>query len=377
MLNKMSAREAALIIKGKDWVDPKAFAQTPAWKERLVAFHTVVESARGGGAEEVALLKEAMTADDFPNLLGDSLNRTVRAKYRMASPVWRGIMDVRQVNDYRSIKSHEGNSINGLWTPTGGASGAGADVKNKADKSPTTYTVQDYGAEAHISRQAIINDDLGIFNDIPADLVSGAVNTEMSEFTEQFFSVSGPQNVTAVTGTNPALAVSSLRTAFGQIAAALDPDSGAPISIGAPILMVGPGLYHQAIEIVRATHIENNPGVTSGDSYRTDNWIRSTVTDVVMNPWMPIRLTSNDNTAWVLFAAAQRGSAAGEAAFLRGQTEPSIYIKAQDKMLAGGGLAPMSEGGFADDKIHYKGRHSFAMKAVASIYAYGSNGSAS
>jgi len=370
--------EAARSVKGEGWISTEALRKDPKWISRVANLNTLLQAAREGDDRATFYVKEAMASDDFPNLLGDTLNRQVRAKYSTWPSLWPRFVQRRTVNDYRTVKSFAPNALNSRWSRVANETGANAEFKNKADRSPVTYSVEDYAAYTSISRRTLINDDVGEFASMPDDMAQGARHTEDFQFTSAFIGSTGPTGVSTFTATNPVLSLAEFRAAYADVLSATDPITGEPIMIDTPILMVGPGNAANAREIVNAFTIDvHDDSTAAGANLRTPNWVKDVVAQVVVNPWIPIIDTTNAATDWLLFARPAPGRSALEAAFLRGAEQPRIYTKAQNKQSVGGGLASLTEGSFENDLIEYKGAHTFAFALVSAVYVYGSNGSGS
>lgn len=111
---------------------------------------------------ELALVKAAMThtTSDFPVLLENALNKTLLEAYQVASDTWRQWCAVGTVSDFRPYKRLRMGSFGNL-----DALGEGGEYKHKAIPDATAETVS-IGTKANtitLTRQAIINDDLGGF----------------------------------------------------------------------------------------------------------------------------------------------------------------------------------------------------------------------
>ena len=372
----LQVQKAAATLLGKESWEPCAQSDDRAWKRRVNAFLQLKMAAESGDKLARIAVEEAMSTDDFPNVLGDTLNREVRQRYMAFPKVWEPVCARRPANDYRTLRSFAPNQLNGLLTATG-EFGGNTPMDNKADRAATTYALEDYAKRTAVSKRALMNDDVGEFAGIPQDFADAAINTEGYQFTSQIVNSSGPTGVTGLTS-NPVFSVVGLKAAMTEIMKATDPTSGMPIMMEAPILMVGPGLAVDAREVIRATSVELTPQLgATARAVMTENWITSFISNVIVNPWIPYIQSSNEDTTWLLFASPRPGAAAVEAAFLRGMEEPRVYVRTPNQQRVGGGPAPITDGQFEAPIIEYKVEHTFAFKLVASNLVYGSNGSGS
>lgn len=156
------ASEALLIRAGVAKNDPKN-------EFRPMRLATLAESCLvragldiGRYPNELALVKAAMThtSSDFPVLLENALNKTLLEAYSVASDTWRQWCAVGTVSDFRPYKRLRMGSFGNL-----DALGEGGEYKHKAIPDATAETVS-IGTKANtitLTRQAIINDDLGGF----------------------------------------------------------------------------------------------------------------------------------------------------------------------------------------------------------------------
>ncbi|MCK5932916.1 MAG: peptidase [Fulvimarina manganoxydans] len=114
------------------------------------------------------------TTSDFPLLLGDAVNRTVRANYELAGSALKVVG--RQVNhsDFRMrhrLMLSEGPELEKLNESGEIRSGTLAEARE-------SYKLDTYAKKLGISRQVLVNDDLGAFADIGRLMGQGAAATE-------------------------------------------------------------------------------------------------------------------------------------------------------------------------------------------------------
>lgn len=132
---------------------------------------------------EIAQLAFQSTSD-FPNILADVANKSLRAGYEMAPAEWRMISARRSASDFKTVKELTLDSSSRLEAvPESGEFKRGKLVEGKE-----SWRLSTYGKIIAITRQAIINDDLGAFTRTPmllgqevamleADTVYGIITT--------------------------------------------------------------------------------------------------------------------------------------------------------------------------------------------------------
>ena len=174
---------------------------------------------------------------------------------------------------------------------------------------------------------------------------------------------------------NPVFDLAGLKVAVTTLFSQVDAN-GEPISIDAPVLEVGPALAVDAMEVIKATMVEVRETVPSAGDIITPNWVQNFVSNVIVNPYIPIIATTNGDTSWCLLANGSSGRAAIEWGTLRGWPGPKIMIKAPNAQLIGGGSVPLI-GDFNTGNIEYKVIHVIGGAVVDSQGGVMSDGTGS
>ena len=315
-----------------------------------------------GGKRPLHQLREALTTSDFPYLFGDILDRQMLANYQEAPYSWNRYCKRARVRDFRQVKRFA----------LTGAEGALAAVPQLTAYPAATmgdayyyYTVAKYGKIIPISWEALINDDLGAFQDLPARLGKSARRTEEKLATELFVNTTGPHSSLYTGGTNqitsnPVLSINALQTAMGYLLTQEDSD-GEPIVVERMILVVPPQLQVTAYNILNAVQIwaKTEGGGTSAQELVVGNWVKNAgIVETVTNFYIPqVASSSNGSTSWFLFADPNAGRAALELGFLIGHEQPEVFMKSPNAARVGGGSAAPTDGDFDTDAITYKVRH--------------------
>ena len=351
---------------------------------RLAEATELVAKAFAGNRWAALTFQEAMSTSDFPLLFADILDRQLLQAYREAPQHWPAIAKPAEVRDFRNVKRFP-RGIGGGATLDGVAAGASYPESSIADSTPIQYAVAKYGRRMPFDFETLVNDDLDALKDVPERFGRAARMTEEKFVTELYVDSSGPHasvytsgNANIVTG-NPALSIAGLQTAMQVLGAMTDGD-GNPIVVTAATLVVPPALEITAQNILNATEIRlvaAEAGATANQQLTAQNWMRNRVR-LVVNPWIPIvASSSNGNTSWFLFADAASGPAALELGFLRGYSEPQVFVKSPNQQFVGGGTPDVMAGDFDTDAIQYKVRHILGGSVIDATMSVGSKGDGS
>lgn len=323
------------------------------------------------------IFRESMTTSDFPYLTGDVLDRMLLARYREFPAAWRQFAKVATLRDFRTVRRLASDGLEGQW---GDVPEQDEIEYGSLSETNYTYAPKKYAKGAKLSFEALMNDDLGAFEDIPNRLGRGGARTVAKFVTGLYIDASGPHaslytagNVNIVTS-NPVLSIAALQTAWKVLRSMLDSD-GEPIMVEAAVLVVPPALEVTARNILNAVQVFlTNTGGASGQEMVGDNWIGSSLT-LAVDPYIPIVASSaNGSTSWALFAAPSVGRPALEVGFITGFAEPQLYQKLANTVRIGGGVDQVA-GDFATMSQEYKGVLAFGGTRLDPKATVASNGS--
>lgn len=111
-----------------------------------------------------ALVTRALnTTSDFPYLMQDALNKTLRVAYEAAPSGLKRVARETSVADFRTKHRLQ---LDSTGFELEQVNEDGEFKRDTMVDSDATYAVSTYGKIFGISRQALVNDDLGAFNDI-------------------------------------------------------------------------------------------------------------------------------------------------------------------------------------------------------------------
>lgn len=126
-------------------------------------------STRGMDKSEVAnaFFKRSLSSTDFPLLFEGVIHKMLRAQYEFAPEYWDKIARQTSVEDFRAKGLYSAGIVNGMKKIA-----EGAEIKYTTLKeSRETIRVESFAEGIRFTRQAFINDDLGVFSIIPSSFV--------------------------------------------------------------------------------------------------------------------------------------------------------------------------------------------------------------
>lgn len=374
-LRRSRAREASVASASALWADLRG-GKVPSYllQEALAPRTPAIVRAIAANYPGIIRMAESMTTSDFPNLTGDVLDRMLLGKFREFPSPWRRFMKVTNtLRDFRSVDRFAVDGLEGPWAAV--AEGAEFEYGSLAETA-YTYAPKKYARGAKLSFEALMNDDLGAFEDIPDRLGRGGARTIARFATGLYVDSSGPHAslytaTNTVTG-NPVLSITSLGAAWNLLMGQVDAD-GEPIMLESLILVVPPALELTARNIVNATQINmTNTGGISGQEMVVNNWMGSRFS-VEVDPYIPIIATSNGNTSWFLFGSPGMGRPALEVGFIRGFEQPQLFQKAANTARLGGGIDP-TVGDWATMATEYKAVVGFGGTRLSPLSTVASEG---
>lgn len=283
------------------------------------------------------------STSDFPVLLENTMHKALQAAYARAALTWTRFAATGSVSDFRAHKRYRLGSFGNL-----DAVSELGEFRNKTipDGEAAAVTIGTKGNIINLSRQAIINDDLGAFVGLAAMLGNAAARTvEADVYALLALNAGlGPTMGDGKTlfhadhgnvGTGAALSVEAIEADRVLMASQKDVSGNDYLDLRPDVLLVPIGLGGRAREINAAEYNDE-----ANKQQRRPNVVRGLFGDIVDTP----RLSGNRR---YLFAAPSIAPVL-EVAFLDGQAEP--YIEQQT--------------GFTVDGAQYKVRLDFGVAAI-------------
>jgi hypothetical protein len=114
--------------------------------------------------DTMQMVSRAITTSDLPYVLQDVVNKSLFEGYQTASETWQVWCDIGSVSDFKKHKLIKVSELDDLDEITEENEYKYGSISDQQEE----YKIATYGKLFKISRQTIINDDLGALTDIPA-----------------------------------------------------------------------------------------------------------------------------------------------------------------------------------------------------------------
>ncbi|MGQ9686629.1 MAG: prohead protease/major capsid protein fusion protein, partial [Thiobacillaceae bacterium] len=264
---------------------------------------------------EIATL--ALSTSDFPYILADVANKTLRQAYEAYPRTFLPFSRRRSAVDFKSINAVQLGEAPSLTK----INEKGEFTHGSIAESKETYKLATYGRIVSITRQVIINDDLGAFTRIPAsfgvaaatlesDTVWGIItsNPTMGDGVALFHATHANLN----TGAGSALSLAGLGAGMAAMAKQKGLDGVTVLNVQPRYLVVPVALQLTAFQLIAA----NLAPAQSANV--VPEYIRA------LTPIAEPRLDVASTTAWYLFASPDQIDTI-EYAYLEGQD--GVYIE--------------------------------------------------
>lgn len=315
----------------KRFTAPTLEAADKRYRGRVGLQEILLEAAHAGGWNGRSLkgdlragLQAAFSTLTLPGIFSNSANKFLLAGFNAVEQTWRKVSAVRPVSDFKQVTSYR---LNGGFEYV--EVGPGGELEH-ATTSESSYTNQakTYGRMYAITRQDIINDDLGALTQVPQRIGRGAALKLNKVFWAEFlnnasFFSTGNSNYFEGAATN--LQISSLTTALQKFRDQTDPD-GAPLALAPAILLVPTALEVTAANLMNSTEVRDT---TASTKYGTTNPFAGMFDAAVSAYLSNSTLTGNSSTAWYLLANPA-DLAVIEVVFLNGVEEPTVETAEAD-----------------------------------------------
>ena len=365
----------------------QAWRPTSRW-----ALMELQERYPGLGVGSHVGLRETMSYSDFSALTVDVLDRVLYGYYTAAEITTMPLVKKVSLRDFRARAIYQMDGATKPWsrvyedtTLPPAPSGAGAPPTERSMQQAarevlgatqrTTYQPYLYQGKMAVNWRALVNDDLGIFQDMTNRLAIGGRRTVASYITSLYMSSTGPNTtlysatfrnlVTPTYGassTNPALSIQGLSDAITVLAKMLDLDGQPIIQEGKLFLWFGPQLLTTAMNVLKAVQVDASAlgGTQAGSTgfpelrLRVENWMASGITPIE-DKYIPLINTTSGGTCWGLtYEPAVQPRPSIELGFLTEFDTPQLFQKVPNTMRVGGGVDPML-GDFYSMDQEYKG----------------------
>ena len=268
-------------------------------------------------------LHAAFDATSLPGILSNTANKVLLAGYESAEDVWSKCFKKGAVSDFKTHTRYRLTS-----DMTFEKVGPGGELKHgELGEQIFTQKVDTYGIMFSLTRQMIIDDDLGALYDIPyrigvgaADAISDAVwglflNPPADADSNPFYYAAKGSLLAG----NP-LSVSGLSAANAAFYKKTQPN-GRPLNLRAKYLLVPPELMDAANVLMTAEMVNES---TTADTPAANRNPHRGAYEILVSPYLSnSAFTGNSTTAYYLIADPNR-IPAFEVAFLGGNDRPTV-----------------------------------------------------
>lgn len=193
------------------------------------------------------ILAAAWATHSISGILSATVNKFLLAGFNGVESSWRSISSVRSVNDFKALTSYR---LNGGMKFEKVA--PGGELKNAAVSDESrTISAETYGIMTSVTRNDLINDDLGALTAVPQRIGRGGALKLNDVFWASFqddsaFFTTGRGNKKATAG---ALSLSNLKAIATLFRKLKDPD-GNPVAVEPRVLLVPSDIELSAAEIM-------------------------------------------------------------------------------------------------------------------------------
>jgi phage major head subunit gpT-like protein len=270
-------------------------------------------------------LQAAFSSASLPGVLSNIANKMLLEGYNYVEDAWRRIAKIASVNDF---KEHTRYRMTGSFKfqqvgPDGEIKHGQLDEQQFGQKADT------HGIMFALTRQMIINDDLGAFTDIPRQIGMGAAEAIAEAVWALWLSNPVQSDGKAFfhadhnnysEGADTALSIDGLTAAEILFAQQVKPN-GKPLGIMPSLLLVPPGLKVAAEMLMKSLQLNET---TTTNKPKPSTNPHAGKFDVVSSVYLSnTSFTNASNKAWYLLADPNRLSAI-EVAFLNGVDRPTV-----------------------------------------------------
>ncbi len=347
----------------------------------------------------VLRLSETMSVTDFAQYLTvDVLDRMLYGYWNVDQIPNRVLVKEEPLRDFRTVKRFE---VDGAVTPfeKQGSPGAPPPQRALTPVDPITYAPDLYQGMMSVNWRAIVNDDLGIFNDLVQRLTSSWNLTVWKAITSLYVDTNGPNALLYNSGfanliitangasvNNPPLDFQGLIDADTVLNKMLNPDGQPFTHMGTKYLWYGPALDTTARALMAALQadISVGGGTTNSDGFPSQRLRVGTgyITGgmvPVLDKYIPIVCTASGvkDTMWgITYTPSVQPRPSVVFGMLRGFEIPQLYQKVPNTQRAGGGVDPRM-GDFLTMDNDYKAIAVFGGTQVDGRSTVASDGSGS
>ncbi len=295
------------------------------FRGRLGLQRLLMESAWANGShlrdfsdDRDGVMQAAFSTARLPGILSNVANKFLLAGFNSVETAWQSIAATRSVRDFKAVTSYR---MTGAFEYD--EVGPDGELKHgQIDEESFGNQARTYGKMFSVTRQDLINDDLGALTSLPQRIGRGGALKLNKVFwgtfldNAAFFTVAR-SNYKA--GADTALSLDGLTEAELMFLEQKDAE-GSPLAIAPRVLLVPPALSVKASQYMNATEVRDT---TASTKYPTNNPHAGKFSVVYSAYLSNSTLTGNSAKAWYLLASPQDLPVI-EVAFLNGVQTPTV-----------------------------------------------------
>ncbi len=213
-----------------------------------------------------------MSTSDFPAITENVLNKVALQRYMLAERTWEPLVKKRTVRDFKSISNVRLNDV--VIDETSQILEGGGYTMASMNDSKEGYAIKKYGKKAVLSWEALINDDLSLFNDTASIIVDGFTQFQNKLFYQILYSNSALTNGSNkmadgktlfhtdhanLMGTGSTIGIDGL-TAMRLALRTQTAPNGSKLNLTPKFLVVGPNLETLAEQFTSANYVAVEQG---------------------------------------------------------------------------------------------------------------------
>lgn len=285
-----------------------------------------IEGKYAGRSMDNDSIRAAFSSVTLPGILNNVANKKLLQAFEAQPVIATQICSTGDLNDFKEAERFRMTDVGDLKVVTDGTiTGEGNLAEEKA-----TNKLETYGKKFCLTRQMIINDDLGAFLKVPTAMGNRAARLIDQLFFERLLAnpaqssgnnLFSAANKNLLTGADSALSIESLQKAMGLFMDQVDAD-GQPIGIEPRYLLVPTDLRFKAMELAMGDTI-----IIAGSDAQTRtslNAIASQRLQVVSSPYLGnSSYEGASKTGWYLFGDPNQVETF-EIGYLRGKRTPTV-----------------------------------------------------
>jgi len=251
-------------------------------------------------------LRAAFATHDISDLLAATYGKFLLASFTAVESFWDRISVIRPVSDFKTATGVrlDGGFVYDELGPDGKIKSADASDDKR------TIAAKTYARMSSITRQDIINDDLGALTQVPQRLGRGAALKFNQVFWSEFESSNDSAYEKRTAAAGNALSLTSLKAAVGDYRKLKDPD-GNPLGYAPAIILCPPELEVTAAELMGSSLIHGTSGAAPSTNVLAGRY------QVVSSAYL-----TSASTWWLVANPADLPTM--EVAFLNGQRTPTV-----------------------------------------------------